>query len=235
MNTPETVGIIIAATFTLMVYSFLYKENKAYRLAEHIFIGVAIAHGVVNSAKYVWDRALSPITTKGDLFWALPIIIGMLFCFFFSKNYFWAYRIPVSLVVGMGTGLAMAGLIRSQFIDQILQTIAIPDSNAAWYSGSHPVNTVLISIGVIGTLFFFIFTREQKGLLLYTSYIGRYTMMVAFGAAFGFTVMARMSLLIGRLQFMLDPNSVAWYLIPIAVALVVVAIITQRGKGVVKF
>ncbi|MFH0848886.1 MAG: hypothetical protein V1857_05240 [archaeon] len=230
MNIADLVGPLIAAAFTLMVYSFLYKENKAYRLAEHIFIGVAIAHGVVNSSKYVWDRALTPLLTKGDFIWALPILVGMLFCFFFSKKNFWLYRIPVSMVVGMGTGLAMAGLMRSQFTDQIIQTITIPNPNAAWYSGSTPINTVLIAIGAIGTLFFFIFTKEQKGALLYASYIGRYTMMVAFGAAFGFTVMARISLLIGRLQFLLDPTTPVWYLIPIAIVAIIAAVALQRKE-----
>ncbi len=230
MITPEIVGTVIAAALTLMVYSLLYKENKAYRLAEHIFIGVAIAHGVVNAGKYVWDRALTPLI-KGEILWLLPIMMGLLFFFFFSKTYFWVYRIPVSMVVGMGTGLAMAGLMRSQFTDQILQTITIPNPRAAWYSGSTPINTLLIAIGVIGTLLFFFFTKEQKGALLYASHVGRWFMMVAFGAAFGFTVMARISLLIGRLQFLMDPTSVAWYLIPIAILVVVAAIIMQRGKG----
>jgi len=234
MITPEVVGTLIAAALTVMVYSFLYKENKAYRLAEHVFIGVAIAHGVVNASKYVWDKALTPIITKGDAFWLLPVLIGLLFCFFLSKKYFWIYRIPVSMVVGMGTGLAISGLMRSQFTDQIVQTIAIPDPKAAWYSESHPVNTVLIAIGVVGTLFFFIFTMEQKGPLLYASHIGRWTMMVAFGAAFGFTVMARISLLIGRLQFLLNPKAVGWYLIPIAILVVAVAAVLERTKRVKK-
>jgi hypothetical protein len=125
----------------------------------------------------------------------------------------------------------MAGLMRSQFIDQIVATIAMPNPKAAWISGSYPINMVLIAIGTVGTLFFFIFTMEQKGPLLYASHVGRWTMMIAFGAAFGFTVMARMSLLIGRLQFLLDPNGVAWYLIPVAIVVLAAVALMERGKG----
>ena len=221
----------MAAAFTLMVYSFFYRENKAYRFAEHVFIGLAVAHGAVISCKYVWDTALSRVITKGDMFWALPILVGLLFPFFFSKKYFWIYRIPVSMVVGTGIGLGVAGLMRSQFIDQIVGTIAPPDSKATWYSGSHPVNAALIAVGVVGTLFFFIFTMEQKGPLLVAAHVGRWTMMIAFGAAFGFTVMARMSLLIGRVQFLIDPAGVAWYLIPVAILIVVVTAFMDRAKS----
>jgi len=235
MITPEIVGPLIAAAFTLMVYSFFYRENKAYRFAEHVFIGLAVAHGTVISSKYVWDVALSPLITKGEAFWILPILVGLLFPFFFSKKYFWVYRIPISIVVGTGVGIGMAGLIRSQFIDQIVQTIAPVSPKAdIWSSGSHPINALLIAIGTLGTLLFFIFTREQKGLLLYASHIGRWTMMIAFGAAFGFTVMARMSLLIGRMQFLLDPSGIAWYLIPVAIVVLAVVAFAERSKGAKK-
>ncbi len=235
MTIPEILGTLMAAAFTLMVYSFFYKENKAYRFAEHVFIGLAVAHGAVISSKYMWDTALAPLLTKGEIYWILPMLVGLLFFFFFSKKYFWLYRIPISTVVGTGVGLGMAGLMRSQFTDQIRQTIALTDPKAAWYSGSYPVNAVLIAIGVVGTLFFFIFTAEQKGPLLYASHIGRWTMMVAFGAAFGFTVMARMSLLIGRMQFLLDyPTGVAWYSIPVAILILAAVVLMERSKAAKK-
>lgn len=235
MTIPEILGTLMAATFTLMVYSFFYKENKAYRLAEHIFIGLAVAHGAVTSSRYVWDTALTPLLVKGETYWILPMLVGLLFFFFFSKKYFWVYRIPISTVVGTGIGLGMAGLMRSQFIDQIRATIGLANPKATWSSGNYLINTVLIAIMVIGTLFFFIFTTEQKGPMLYASYVGRYTMMVAFGAAFGFTVMARMSLLIGRMQFLLDyPTGVAWYTIPVAILVLAAAVLMERSKGAKK-
>ncbi len=181
METFEMLGTLMAAAFTLMVFSFFYKENKAYRFAEHVFIGLAVAHSTVISCKYVYDTALTPVITKGQVVWILPLLVGLLYCFFFSKKYFWIYRIPVSTVVGTGIGLAMAGLMRSQFIDQIVATIALPNPRADLTQGSHWLNVAITAIGVIGTLVFFIFTKEQKGPLLYVSHIGRWIMMVAFG------------------------------------------------------
>jgi hypothetical protein len=50
---------------------------------------------------------------------------------------------------------------------------------------------------------YFFFSREHKGALGATARVGITFIMVAFGASFGFTVMARISLLIGRFYFLL--------------------------------
>ena len=44
---------------------------------------------------------------------------------------------------------------------------------------------------------------EHKSAIGGVSVIGVWFLMIAFGASFGYTVMARMSLLIGRMQFLL--------------------------------
>jgi hypothetical protein len=62
---------------------------------------------------------------------------------------------------------------------------------------------VVILIGVISTLIYFFFSRERKGIIKPTASLGVIFIMLGFGASFGYTVMARISLLIGRLQFLL--------------------------------
>jgi len=58
-------------------------------------------------------------------------------------------------------------------------------------------------VGVITTLSYFFFSREQKGALKLSAKVGIWFIMIGFGASFGNTVMARVSLLIGRVQFLL--------------------------------
>lgn len=58
-------------------------------------------------------------------------------------------------------------------------------------------------IGVLTTLSYFFFSREHKGALKYSANIGIWFLMIGFGASFGNTVMGRVSLLIGRVQFLL--------------------------------
>ena len=46
--------------------------------------------------------------------------------------------------------------------------------------------------------------REHKGTLGVFSRLGVFFLMAGFGAGYGYTVMSRISLLIGRFQFLLD-------------------------------
>jgi len=53
-------------------------------------------------------------------------------------------------------------------------------------------------------LFYFFFSIEHTGPVRVAARTGILFLMVAFGAAFGYTVMARMSLLIGRLSDLIE-------------------------------
>jgi hypothetical protein len=65
------------------------------------------------------------------------------------------------------------------------------------------VDSLLIMIGVVTVLCYFFFSAEHKGILGAASRVGIVFLMVSFGASFGYTVMARESLVIGRIQFLL--------------------------------
>ena len=63
-------------------------------------------------------------------------------------------------------------------------------------------NLVLVA-GVLSTLVYFFFSKEHKGAIGATARMGIWYLMISFGAAYGFTVMSRISLLIGRLHFLM--------------------------------
>jgi hypothetical protein len=62
------------------------------------------------------------------------------------------------------------------------------------------INTMILLIGVVSVLFYFFFSVEHTGPGYVTARTGIYFLMIGFGAAFGYTVMSRMSLLIGRFR-----------------------------------
>jgi hypothetical protein len=75
---------------------------------------------------------------------------------------------------------------------------------APWETGwGVNINLLLIVIGVLATLLFFFFSLDHKGGVGAVSKIGLFFIMVSFGTSFGNTVMARISLLIGRFQFLI--------------------------------
>jgi hypothetical protein len=47
LSVPRTIGLWISAFLTLAVFSFLYRDNVFYRLAESIFVGVSAAYWMV--------------------------------------------------------------------------------------------------------------------------------------------------------------------------------------------
>jgi len=75
---------------------------------------------------------------------------------------------------------------------------------SATISGSGTVDGVIILVGVLVTVMYFVFTRQHTGTWGKAAVAGRYFMMIFFGATFAYTVMSRMALLIGRLEFLLS-------------------------------
>jgi hypothetical protein len=67
------------------------------------------------------------------------------------------------------------------------------------------INNIIIFVGCIAALSHFIFTYEgiHKGALGYVPKLGRWMMLMAFGASFGNTVMTRFGMYQGRILFLL--------------------------------
>ena len=97
------------------------------------------------------------------------------------------------------------GFIHADFLSQIRNSIiplAVFENGSFMFWDSF-LNLILI-IGVLTALVYFFFSIEHKGLVGKTARVGIWFLMISFGASFGYTVMARLSLLIGRTQFLLD-------------------------------
>ena len=65
------------------------------------------------------------------------------------------------------------------------------------------INLILILIGTIAVLLYFFFSKSHTGAYGKFVGLGKWYMMIGFGASFGLTVMARISLLIGRIRFLI--------------------------------
>ena len=61
----------------------------------------------------------------------------------------------------------------------------------------------VFAVGIMSSLLFFFYSREPRGAFGVVSRVGIGFLMVGFGAGYGYTVMSRVSLLIGRFQFLL--------------------------------
>ncbi len=196
----------VAALMTLAIFSILYKENPIYRIAEHLFVGLTAAHTIVATYHNTIKPGVETNMIKNGQWWELiPIAIGlMIYCGAF-KNIAWLNRIPISFWMGYNAGLALSVRTIVPWMQQIMQSFKplVAFNKAGGFDLLTSFNNIVFVAAVLSTLIYFFFTREHKGVLKHSATFGRWMMMIAFGASFGNTVMARISLLLGRCQFLL--------------------------------
>ncbi len=206
MSPSPEIGIWIAAFLTLGIFSFLYRDNPVYKFCEHLFVGVSAGYWVVlTMISSVWPNMIQPLFTdfRGDRHFLLLIPLGLsvlLFSRFFPRGD-WLSRWSIAFVLGVYPALRITGFAQGDLVEQLHGTI-LP----LWVPGD-PMSTInnwLLVVGLIATLIFFFFSKEHRGALGGTARLGVYFLMVSFGASYGYTVMARVSLLIGRVMFLLD-------------------------------
>ena len=129
----------------------------------------------------------------------VPTLLGIFMLLRFSHKLSWLSRWSFAFVVGLGSGITIPNFIHAFILKQLEPTFASLYTGSVWGG----LNTFLILLGVVSVLIYFFFSLEHKGVIGGVSVIGIWFLMIAFGASFGYTVMARMSLLIGRIQFLL--------------------------------
>lgn len=187
-----TTGTWLAAFLTLGLFSWMYMENPWFRLVEHIYVGAAL--GVLASQGYqsVVDIAWKPATQQGKTLLWVPLILGALLFSRWSKKYMWVSRSSMGFLVGTLSAVVMTGAIKAQLTAQVAATMMPLNSID---------NIVFFALTAAGTAYF-IFTMQAKWASPIID-LGKYGMMIAFGATFGNTVMSRISLFTGRLQFLL--------------------------------
>jgi hypothetical protein len=210
MNLPEMIGIWAAVFCTLGIYSFLYRDNPYYKITEHLFVGVATGYTLVMAISQTispkFYEVVQDAIVNGETknYWRLGAgVLGCMMLLRLDKKTAWLSTWPLAFVVGTFASLRMTGLAQSDLVGQINGTI-IPIYKAGWpifsWDSSSVFNNIVIIGGVVSVLVYFFFSLEQKGVLKVTGNLGTYFLMVTFGSSYGYTVMARVSLLIGRVE-----------------------------------
>jgi hypothetical protein len=171
--------------------SFLWRDSLYFKLVESIFIGFGAAHALVLGYNNVVSLGLNPLA-KGNLLPLIPVIMGLALYTRFLKQYAWVSRIPLSFLYGLGAAVAIRGRIGSEVVTQIAATVIKITS----------VNDVLIIAGVLTTITYFFFSFGNSPALQGTARVGRWFMMVCFGASFSTTAVGRISILVDRLNFL---------------------------------
>lgn len=198
-----TLGLWMAVFFTFSIFSFLYKDNPFYKLAEQIFVGLSAAYWLVYM---IYSIMLPNLFTKlitdfsGNIILLIPAALGLMMLLRIIPKTQWISRFPIAIMIGTSAGINMLRYTKSDLLSQISATMMNPFA-ATTVSGV--IGNFMLIIGTICGVYFFYFSKKQEGLSAVPSKLGIWFLMISFGASFGYTVMARISLLIGRLEFLL--------------------------------
>ena len=218
--------IWIAALLTFGCFSFLWKDNPLYKFTEHVFVGTAAGYYAALEYNTVikpnlflpLQRYFVAAPPPGSALAGIPhpslslflfFVFALVFCIMMVMRLLpgigWISRWPLSAMVGIYAGLGAIGALQGDFFPQIGASIVplrLEGSGPGAWLGL--VSAILILVGVVTTLVFFYYSVEHKGAIAGVAKVGMYFLMTSFGAAYGFTVMGRISLLVGRLQFLLS-------------------------------
>ena len=128
----------------------------------------------------------------------IPAFMGLIMLTRIIPRFAWMSRYALAFTMGAGSGMMLPRVIQTGVLQQLYATMLPVEFT--WVGIFY--NLVII-VGVLSGLIYFFFSKEHKGVFGGIANIGIWFLMVGFGATFGYTVMARLSLFIGRVLFIL--------------------------------
>ena len=212
-------GTLIAAILTFMVWSYLLGDNPAFRIAEHLFVGTAIGYAVL----VAWFNVVQPAffgstTSQSAALAAVPLVLSLLLMAKARPAWSAIGNLPIAFLIGVGAALAVGGALFGTLWPQVSATANL-SLDPGDYGDPQPAlastffwQNLAVLIVTIGTFFYFSFNIQPQGPLggfregftRFWSGIGRWVIVITLGALYGNTVMSRIALLIGRIQWLLD-------------------------------
>lgn len=196
----QLIGVWIGAFLTLCIFSFLYRDNPFFRFAESLFAGVSLGYyiGIV-AVNTLVPNLFRPLFGDfgGNAHLMIPLLLGLNLYTRFVPRIAWLARISLAVYIAYYIGINMVQKIQGEIVPQVGSTILHPIGGAMT-----PIDNLVLIVGVLAVLIYFYFSIEHKGVVGGVSRLGIWFLMLGFGAAFGYTVMGRVSLLIGRMNFL---------------------------------
>lgn len=195
------ISTLVAGLLTLAILSFLYNDNPIYKFAESLLVGISIGYVLV----ITWTNTLmallfQPLFNGDNFLLIIPFILGLLMLSRFHSKTSSLSRIPIAVMIGSGAGVAIPAMLYARTLKQMSASIYPLVSTG----GDINISAIVVIIGLISTLIYFYFSHEHKGAFGKAANVGTYFLMIFFGTTFGYTVMSRMSTLIGRMEFLLS-------------------------------
>lgn len=200
--TPDSIGLIVGAVFTVLVLTYLIGDSFLFRLAVYILIGAGAAYAAV---VVIFDVLLAGILqARGNVGLGVVAVIGLVLGAMVwakaSPRLAWIGNIPMGYLIGVGAATVLGGAIIGTLGPQIVAT-ADPVTSP---SGGQPevIFTIFVVVGTIITLLSFGYYRVgRNNPMQLVNIVGRrFFLMIGLGAVFALVFMASVTLLLDRGQ-----------------------------------
>jgi hypothetical protein len=206
-NLAEPLGTIIGFVLTLMVFSYIFGDNVLFRLATHIFIGVAAGYAAV---LVIYNIIFPLLAQPGNELVRLgpPLILGVWLLTKTSPRLSRLGNPVLAFLVGVGAAAAISGAL--------LGTIyPLVDQSTRELSGTiigDLVNGFIILVGTATTLVYFHYgahptpsgvTKRETPIEI-GAWIGQFFIATTLGAIFAGVYLAVLTVFIERMRFVWD-------------------------------
>jgi hypothetical protein len=218
LSLPNLIGMLVGFVFTLFVFSYILGDNVLFRLAIHVFIGVAAGYtAVMVWYNVIWPQLILPILNGGGterLVALIPLVLSLLLLTKLSPRLSGAGTPVMAYLVGVGAAAAIGGALMGTIFPQLSASINLFDLQAAQQSGEkiglQLANGSIFLMGMLATLIYFHFgTLPFQGRLLQRapwiegiSWIGQIFIAITFGTLFAGVYAAALTALIERWYFL---------------------------------
>ena len=227
MSFSAILGAWIAAFLTLGIFSYLYRDNPFYKIAEHVFVGISAAYvAAISFWTQIYPNLFGRLFPKDGplaftglefvfnhefyILYLFPMLLGIMMLLSVFQQFNWMARWGIAYTVAIAAGLKAFGYLNSNVLNQVkASSVDIFSGSLPFFSlnGDSVFNNIVLVVGTLSALMYFYFSKEQTGNFGRFTRLGIYFLTVSFGASFGFAVMGRISLLVGRFNDLIEYSS----------------------------
>ncbi len=211
MSLADQIGAVVGFLLTLMVISYLFGDNALFRLAVHIFIGVAAGFATVLVLdQVIWQQTLQPLIDAPlqNLQLTIPLLLGAWLLVKSSPKMARLGNPVVAFLVGVGAATAIGGALFGTLFPQATAAMGLLELQAAPFLSWFP-NAVVGLLATVITLAYFQFNlgarHDQASrfqtLMAPVRNIGQAILAITFGVLFAGVYVAALAAMIGRVYF----------------------------------
>ena len=217
----DLVGTLMGIFFTLSIFSYALGDNALFRLAVHIFIGVASGYIVVVTwFNVIWPKLILPVlewenTTNYNLTVLVPLLLSLLLFTKLVPRLTTLGSPVMAFLVGIGAATAIGGAVMGTLYPQVIASINLFDfqtrgQNAALF-WIMVIESSFILVGTLSALIYFHFGAHshndeppQRSVWIeLIARIGKLFIAITFGALFAGVLMAALTAFVERWNFIL--------------------------------